>query len=182
MIPIVSTFRGHFFQVHSLLGRLAPSMVTSSWRILSLSLSLSFSFLSLFLLLLLAQIYLLSWVHVIYNIGQLTSFTPNNVLRLSFYFRKHWAISFSLSAGCRIELHWIIIYFFKKDRINMFTFFKIMHARGKRISGWTKESKMESNNLFHCQLYFPETTVLTAPRFYGCFSYKKNNCVLSSDS
>lgn len=43
-----------------------------------------------------------------------------------------------------------------------------------------KRAKWKAITCFHYQLYFSQTTMLTVPTFYGCFSYKKNNCVLSS--
>lgn len=85
-----------FMNIHSW-ERLVPSTVTSPRRLLSHSVSLclfpllsSPPFCSSFdvCVCLFTQTYLHSWVHFIYTIGQLISFTRNNILKLFFYFCK----------------------------------------------------------------------------------------------
>lgn len=104
-----ATAEGAVSSRHSHPGGGQIPLVTASGRIPSFCLSLSVPspllLILLYVLHLFAQICLHSWVHFLYIIGQLILFIPYNILRLSFYFCKRCAISFSLSSGCWRVFH-----------------------------------------------------------------------------
>lgn len=103
-----------FSRAHPLPGRLIPLWLPPREEF-SLPLCHSFSFFPLSLSMP-SFIYMFICIHLFAQVGSFyiqqwaaISLTPNNGGRLSFYFCKHCVISFSLSAGRRIELHWVDI-------------------------------------------------------------------------